>query len=102
MRTASLDDAYALHTLLSSPLAAAWFEALAEPARGGFRRYMGWTVATLPVPVDWAAARVPLAALGRRRIGGEPVSEKEHLDVVATAYGLAVAATQPLLTWFAR
>ncbi len=102
MRTASLDDAYALHTLLSSPLAAAWFEALAEPARGGFRRYMGWTVATLPVPVDWAAARVPLAALGRRRSSGEPVSEQEHLDVVATAYGVSVAATQPLLAWFAR
>ena len=102
MRTASLDDAHALHTILSSPLAAAWFEALAEPARGGFRRYMGWTVATLPIPADWVAARVALAALGRRRIAGEPVSDQEHLEVVTTAYGISVAAVQPLLRWFAR
>ena len=102
MRAASVDDAYALHTLLSSPLAAAWFEALAEPARGGFRRFMGWTVATLPVPLDWASSRVALASLGRRHANGEPVCAEEHLDVIVDAYGLSVAAMQPLLRWFAR
>jgi hypothetical protein len=54
-------DAWALAALLNSTLAAAWLNAIAEPARGGYRRYLGWTVAQLPLPRDWSRARAVLA-----------------------------------------
>ena len=38
------------------PLVGAWLGILAEPARGGFHRYLGWTLALLPLPRDWPAA----------------------------------------------
>ncbi|MEO6443545.1 MAG: DNA methyltransferase, partial [Gemmatimonadaceae bacterium] len=60
------EDAAALAALLNSPLAAGWLDAVAEPARGGFRRYLGWTVARLPIPADWARARGILSPLGAR------------------------------------
>ncbi|MEO7962329.1 MAG: hypothetical protein ABIT38_00300, partial [Gemmatimonadaceae bacterium] len=62
------EDAAALATLFNSPLAGAWLDAVAEPARGGFRRYLGWTVARLPIPNDWARARTILAPLARRGV----------------------------------
>ena len=37
-------DALAFMVLLNSPLAAAWLNAVAEPARGGWHRYLAWTV----------------------------------------------------------
>ena len=55
-------------------------------ARGGFRRYLGWTVARLPIPHDWARARELLAPLGRRGVGGEAVGGEELLDAVVAAY----------------
>ena len=100
LRASSLEDAWALETLLGSAVAAAWFEALAEPARGGFRRFMGWTVATLPVPSDWASARIPLARLARRRAAGETISTDEHHTVVADAYDIPVRHLDPLIRWF--
>ena len=54
-------DAAALTTILNSRLAAAWLNALAEPARGSYRRYLGWTVGQLPLPRDWLRARLVLA-----------------------------------------
>ncbi len=60
------EDAHAIAVLLNSMVAAAWLNALAEPARGGYRRYLGWTVALLPLPHDWERARTLLAPLGRR------------------------------------
>jgi hypothetical protein len=95
-----MEDAWALEALLSSSVAAAWFEALAEPARGGFHRYLGWTVATLPIPADWPIARVALAELGRRRAqytAGEPL---EQTAVVADAYGIPLRQLEPLLHWY--
>ena len=59
----ALDDARAFAALLRSPPVAAWLTALAEPARGGYRRFLAWTVALLPVPQDWPAARQQLAPL---------------------------------------
>ena len=59
-----IDDAHALATLLNSSLVAAWLNSIAEPARGGYRRYLGWTLSLLPVPVDWIRARNLLAPLG--------------------------------------
>ncbi len=99
LRTSSIDDAYALDALLSSPVAAAWLDAIAEPARGGWRRFLGWTVSALPMPNDWLRARVLLAPLGRRRASGDPPSPEEHVAVVASAYGLDVEALDALLAW---
>lgn len=99
LRTASIDDAYALDALLSSAIAGAWLDAIAEPARGGWRRYLGWTVCSLPVPGDWLRARVLLAPLGRRRAGGDVPSPDEQLAVVASAYGVEVEQVAPLLAW---
>ena len=102
LRTASESDAWALHALLASPIVAAWLDTLAEPARGGFRRFLGWTVAALPVPSDWTRARVALADLGRRRAGGTPVPNDEFVGIVAAAYGVRQCELQPLLDWHAR
>ncbi len=102
LRAASLTDAYALDTLLTSPIAGAWLDAIAEPARGGWRRFLGWTVAALPVPENWAASRVALANFNRtQRNGGAPCAE-EHLAVVAAAYGIPLQSLLPLIHWRTR
>jgi hypothetical protein len=99
LRTPALEDAFALDALLGSPLATAWLDAIAEPARGGWRRFLGWTVAALPVPDDWVRARTLLAPLGRRRAIGDPPTPEEHLAVVASAYRLDKASVAPLVAW---
>ena len=102
LRAASLTDAYALNTLLTSPLAAAWLDAIAEPARGGWRRFLGWTVAALPVPENWTSSRVALANFCRtQRSGGAPSAE-EHLAVAAAAYGIPLQSLLPLIHWRTR
>jgi methylase of polypeptide subunit release factors len=95
------DDAHAVAALLNSPVAAAWLNALAEPARGGYRRYLGWTVALLPIPRDWEHARTLLAPVGMRAASGEQVDE-ELLFVVARAYRMRPADLEPLLAWMGR
>jgi hypothetical protein len=92
-------DAAALAALLNSPPAAAWLDALAEPARGGFRRYLAWTVARLPVPADWDRARALLAPLGVRGVAGDPPAAGELLTAVARAYRLSERALRPLVEW---
>ncbi len=99
MRVSSVDAAWALHALLSSTVAMAWLDAIAEPARGGFRRYLGWTVAALPTPRDWALAVRLLAPLGRRV--ARPDHDQAHLDVVVLrAFGVSPDAVAPLLAWY--
>ena len=96
------DDAQALAALLNSPVAAAWLNALAEPARGGYRRYLGWTVALLPVPRDWERARSLLAPLAvRAGAGGEPGGD-ELLQAAARAYRVRPSELEPLLAWIGR
>jgi hypothetical protein len=102
LRTPSEVDAWALHTLLTSPIAGAWLDTLAEPARGGFRRFLGWTVAALPVPADWNRARNSLAEIGRSRAQGVSISPDDTMRVVARAYGIPRGDVQPLLDWHAR
>lgn len=92
-------DAHALAALLNGALARAWLNAVAEPARGGYRRYFGWTVALLPVPADWSRARDILAPLGERARCGSPPSEVELLDAALAAYGLDAAVVAPLVAW---
>lgn len=99
LRLATLDDAYAALALLSSGIVAAWLDVLAEPARGGFRRYLGWTVGALPVPRDWPRAVPQLAALGRRLHAGEQLPAPLLNTAVAQAYGLSITVLTPLLAW---
>ena len=95
-------DAYALAALLNSPLAAAWLGAIAEPARGGFKRYLAWTVSLLPLPHDWPRARAILAPLADRAIERDDVTDDELLDAAARAYRIARPDIAPLLAWNAR
>jgi hypothetical protein len=96
------DDAQALAALLNSPVAAAWLNALAEPARGGYRRYLGWTVALLPVPRGWERARSLLAPIAVRAAAGHEPDEEVLLQAVARAYRVRAAELEPLLAWIGR
>lgn len=96
------EDAHALAAVLNSPVAAAWLNALAEPARGGYHRYLGWTVALLPLPRDWERARTLLAPLGMRARAGRPPDDDELLRAVARAYHVRAADLEPLLAWIGR
>lgn len=99
LRTPTIDDAHALAALLNAPPVAAWLNAIAEPARGGYRRYLGWTCARLPLPRDWSTRRGPLAALGRAGAAGEIPSPEALTRAVVEAYALDARALQPLLDW---
>jgi hypothetical protein len=92
-------QAYALATWLNSPIAAAWLSALAEPARGGFRRLLGWTVGLLPIPRDWERAVGILAPLGRRAAGGDVPETGALLDASLDALGARRRDVEALLTW---
>ena len=96
------EDAHALAVILNSPVAAAWLNVVAEPARGGYRRYLGWTVALLPLPRDWDATREALAPLGRRALRGDVPSRGELVDETVRCYGLRASDLKPLLQWTRR
>ena len=95
----TIDDAHALAALLNGPLAAAWLNSIAEPARGGYRRYLGWTVGFLPIPKDWMRARAKLFLVGEQGSSGDVPTQDELLTVALDAYGLTRRDVQPLLSW---
>lgn len=113
MRLPSLDDAYALQALLTSSVANAWLGVLAEPARGGFRRFLGWTVAALPVPRDWPRAVRLLEAFGKAlsrasphrgpilppATAHDPVTTAALEAAVLQAYQLPASLISPLMEW---
>ncbi|HEV7990910.1 MAG TPA: N-6 DNA methylase [Gemmatimonadaceae bacterium] len=92
-------DALALTALLNSALAAAWLNAVAEPARGGWHRYLAWTVSLLPIPHDWARARHELAPLAERALLGSIPTTSELLSAACRAYRVKQAEIDPLLAW---
>lgn len=96
----TLADAYTLLALLQSDITAAWLDPLAEPARGGFRRFLGWTVASLPIPTAWAQAVHQLAPLGAALHQGEALPPNQLEDAVAHAYGVPLRLLHPLLDWY--
>jgi hypothetical protein len=102
VRCPELEDAHALAALLNGPLVGAWLALLAEPARGGFHRYLGWTMALVPLPVDWSAGRAALASVGMRAYVGESISPHELLAAALIAYRLEADDVAPLLTWASR
>ena len=92
LRCADAMDAWALASLLNSALAAAWLNALAEPARGGYHRYLGWTVGQLPLPRRWMHVREMLAEAAR-------CAEDELSRATLSAYGLSEDDVRALLAW---
>jgi Eco57I restriction-modification methylase len=94
-----LKDAHALATLINGPLVSAWLNTLAEPARGGYRRYLGWTMSLLPIPRDWNRARAHLAPLGERATLDDVPSQDEMLNAALSAYALRLRDVHPLLSW---
>jgi hypothetical protein len=99
VRCPTLDDARALAALLNGPLIAAWLDVIAEPARGGYRRYLGWTMALLPIPRLWYNARKSLSVLSS---GANPASDAELLGAAVNAYGVTLSEVEPLLAWTGR
>jgi hypothetical protein len=94
-----MHDALALVAILNSRIAAAWLGAIAEPARGGYHRYLGWTIARLPVPKDWSRAVRLLGPIAEcARDGHEP--DDDDLDaLVLSAYDLSESSLGPLMEW---
>jgi SAM-dependent methyltransferase len=97
-----VDDARALTALLNSPLAAAWLNVIAEPARGGYRRYLGWTMSLVPLPANWALARRELTPLCMRAMAGDVPTDAELLNAALSTYELTVEDVDPLLSWERR
>ncbi len=102
VRAPSVDDAGALAALLNSPVAAAWLAAIAEPARGGYHRYLGWTMARFPLPADWDRAVALLAPLARAAAAGAPPDPETLTKAVIRAYRVRFIDVAPLLTWCLR
>jgi hypothetical protein len=102
VRCADLCDAFALTTLLNSPLAAAWLNVIAEPARGGYHRYLGWTMSLLPIPRDWGRAATILAPLCKAALEGDVPDDVELVDASLRAYDLKRRDVEPLLRWNAK
>ena len=94
-RCADSVDAAAFAALLNSPLARAWLNAAAEPARGGYRRYLGWTLSLLPTPTDWKRVRKRLAPLAE----GAPPSNRVLLQAALDAYRVAIDDVSALIAW---
>lgn len=101
-RCPSRDDALALVALLNGPLLASWLNAIAEPARGGYRRYLGWTVALMPIPHDWAHAVGVLAPVSERALRGDVPSQHELLVAALRAYRLSRKSVEALVSWTTR
>ncbi len=99
VRAPTADDADALAAWLNAPLALAWLGAVAEPARGGYHRFLGWTMARLPLPADWTAARTLLAPAGRAARGGAAISAAELHQLTLRAFRVGAASMEPLVTW---
>ena len=92
-------DALTLTALLNSPVAAAWLNAVAEPARGGWHRYLAWTVALLPLPRDWPRARHILAPLAERALLGDAPTDDALHDAACAAYRVRRCDMAPLVAW---
>lgn len=99
VRAPSEDDADALAAWLNAPLALAWLGAIAEPARGGYHRFLGWTMARVPMPTEWPAARRLLAPVGRAARHGSPAASADLHARTLRAFGVTAASMEPLLTW---
>jgi hypothetical protein len=95
VRCRSTEDALALCALLNSSLVTAWLSVIAEQARGGYRRYLGWTMSLLAIPQRWDECKSSLAR-------STNASSDELLESAIAAYGLRRKDVEPLLMWAAE
>ena len=102
IRCAELRDAEAFAALLNGPLARAWLNSVAEPARGGYHRYLGWTLSLLPIPKNWGRARDVLAPLAMRARESAPPSESDLFEASLEAFRLERADVEPLVEWMSQ
>jgi hypothetical protein len=103
-RCEDLDDARTLAAVLNSAAAAAWLGAVAEPARGGFKRHLAWAMVRLPLPRDWSHARrvlAPLVAEFDERPDHDGVPQPLLDQAVLAAYRVRPSVVEPLLAWAA-
>ncbi|MGK2935742.1 MAG: Eco57I restriction-modification methylase domain-containing protein, partial [Gemmatimonadaceae bacterium] len=91
-------EALAFAAVLNSDIATAWLNLVAEPARGGYHRYLGWTLALMPLPRDWTAACATLPSVASAVMDGSADST-DLLDAVLGAYCVRFADVEPLLAW---
>lgn len=91
-------EAWSLAAILNSDLAAAWLNVVAEPARGGYHRYLAWTMSLLPLPRDWTSACASLPRVARDVVDGRADSTT-LLDAVLSSYGVRFVDVAPLLAW---
>ena len=91
-------DAHTLAALLNAPTTTAWLSLVAEPARGGYHRFMGWTVLALPMP-DWNRTRTLLAPLSARARRGDAVAVESLHAATLEAYDIRHDDIAPLLAW---
>ncbi|HEX6574543.1 MAG TPA: N-6 DNA methylase [Gemmatimonadaceae bacterium] len=89
-------DALTISAILNSDIAAAWLALIAEPARGGYMRFMGWTISLLPLPRDWERAREILAPAAERGMS-DNLSDAELSAAVLRSYRLTSRDVAPLL-----
>ena len=101
-RCQSREDALALSAILNGPLLACWLNAIAEPARGGYRRYLGWTVSLMPLPRDWQRAIEILAPMTEQALEGIIPSQCDLLTASLSAYRLRRADVEALISWTKR
>lgn len=93
-------DAHALAALLNAPTTTAWLSLVAEPARGGYHRFLGWTVLALPLP-HWQRARETLAPIAAKARRGEALHPHALHRATLDAYAIDHADVAPLLAWTA-
>jgi len=91
-------DAHTLAALLNAPTTTAWLSLVAEPARGGYHRFMAWTVVALPLP-DWPRARQLLAPIAARARRGDAVDIAELHRATLDTYQIQHSDVAPLLEW---
>ena len=90
---ASGEDAHLLAAVLNSTVARSYLKAIAERASGGYFRFLGWTVALLPIPSSPDATVCNLCVQLSQHAhasAGLTVEEQRQLDeLVARLYGLS-------------
>lgn len=101
-RCRDLIDAHSFAALLNSPLTAAWLNSIAEPARGGYSRYLGWTMALLPTPLHWTRAREILGPIGEAASKGVVPADHELVSATLDAFQIQHADVESLMTWSAK
>ena len=99
LRCNSLRAAFALAAIMNSDVMSAWLSILAEPARGGYMRFMGWTIALMPLPRRWERAIDILAPVGEAAFSGQAPCSTVLREEVLRAFDIDVAAVAPLLEW---